>query len=160
MWQSCRYRGWLAWIGVWVGWWKEAEILDIEPMGPEAYKQVCSRERQHDSHIFVLSYQVATAAFSEHLALDSQPATSAIKIRRWPLVLTLPLEIHVKSLYPFESAHEPVISGNYRLLIIKEQPFFSWLCPMISSLIHADHFLSDKNLKLFWVFLWAQVICP
>lgn len=36
-------------------------------------------------------------------------------------VLALLLENNVKSLYQFESAHEPVINGNYRLLIIKVQ---------------------------------------
>lgn len=82
-------------------------------------------ERQHDSQVFVLSHQVAIAASSECLALDSQPTKSVIKIRRWPLDLTLLLEIHVKSLYQFESVCEPVINGNYKFLIIKEQPFFS-----------------------------------
>lgn len=51
-------------------------------MGPEAYKQVCGIERQHDSQVFVLSYQVAIAASSERLALDSQLIKSVIKIRR------------------------------------------------------------------------------
>lgn len=43
--------------------------------------------------------------------------------------LSLLLEITVKSLYQSESAREPVINVNYRLLIIKVQAILFLLSP-------------------------------
>lgn len=75
---------------------------------------------------------MAIGVFTEYLTLDCQPAKSVIKIRRRPFTLAalaLLLEITVKSPYQSESAREPVINVNYRLLIIKVQANLLLLSP-------------------------------
>lgn len=105
---------------------------------------------QDGSQGSVLSNQVDIDVSGKHLTLDYPQAKSVvIKIRRTYVrtALALLLEINAKSLYPFASA-----SDKWLLQVIDYKSaghsFPACPLPMTSSFTHADHLLSDVNLKL------------